>query len=73
MSTASELLQQHLHLLVDDNAAWQKLIADDKSSAGSCAGMRRGLGQTDRPDVPAGVRGVFGCAGRQDRASARIF
>lgn len=29
MSTASELLQQHLHLLVDDNVAWQKLIADD--------------------------------------------
>ncbi|WP_338911734.1 nuclear transport factor 2 family protein [Mycetohabitans rhizoxinica] len=29
MSTASELLQQHFHLLVDDNAAWQKLIADD--------------------------------------------
>ncbi|MBW0447128.1 phenazine biosynthesis protein [bacterium M00.F.Ca.ET.228.01.1.1] len=29
MSTASDLLQQHLQLLVDDNAAWQKLIADD--------------------------------------------
>jgi ketosteroid isomerase-like protein len=29
MTTASELLQQHLDLLVHDNAAWQKLIADD--------------------------------------------
>jgi ketosteroid isomerase-like protein len=29
MTTASELLQQHLRLLVEDNAAWQKLMADD--------------------------------------------
>ncbi len=29
MTIASELLQQHLDTLVDDNARWQTLIADD--------------------------------------------
>jgi hypothetical protein len=29
MTTASDLLQQHIQTLVDDNARWQTLIADD--------------------------------------------
>jgi uncharacterized protein len=29
MTIASDLLQQHIQTLVDDNAKWQKLIADD--------------------------------------------
>jgi hypothetical protein len=29
MSIASELLQRHIETLVDDNAKWQTLIADD--------------------------------------------
>jgi uncharacterized protein len=29
MSTASELLQMHVQNLVDDNAEWQKMIAED--------------------------------------------
>ena len=29
MTIASDLLQQHFHTLVDDNAQWQKLIAPD--------------------------------------------
>src|SRR5260221_5926451 len=29
MSIASDLLQQHIQTLVDDNARWQTLIADD--------------------------------------------
>ena len=29
MTIASELLQQHIHTLVDDNTRWQRLIADD--------------------------------------------
>jgi hypothetical protein len=29
MTTASDLLQQHIKTLVDDNALWQTLIADD--------------------------------------------
>jgi ketosteroid isomerase-like protein len=29
MSIASDLLQQHIQTLVDDNAQWQTLIADD--------------------------------------------
>jgi len=29
MSIASDLLEQHLQTLVDDNARWQTLIADD--------------------------------------------
>ena len=29
MTTASDLLQQHIQTLVDDNARWQMLIADD--------------------------------------------
>ncbi len=29
MTIASDLLQQHFQTLVDDNARWQKLIADD--------------------------------------------
>lgn len=28
MTIASDLLQQHVHTLVDDNARWQTLIAD---------------------------------------------
>jgi len=29
MTTASDLLQQHIQTLVDDNERWQTLIADD--------------------------------------------
>jgi len=29
MTTASDLLQQHIQTLVDDNVRWQTLIADD--------------------------------------------
>ena len=29
MTIASALLQQHIQTLVDDNAQWQTLIADD--------------------------------------------
>jgi hypothetical protein len=29
MTTASDLLQQHIQTLVDDNAQWQTLISDD--------------------------------------------
>ena len=29
MTIASDLLQQHIQTLVDDNAQWQTLIADD--------------------------------------------
>ena len=29
MTVASDLLTRHLHTLVDDNAQWQTLIADD--------------------------------------------
>jgi len=29
MTIASDLLQQHIQTLVDDNARWQTLIADD--------------------------------------------
>lgn len=29
MTVASDLLQQHIQTLVDDNPRWQKLIADD--------------------------------------------
>src|SRR5438309_12044430 len=29
MTTTSDLLQQHVQTLVDDNARWQTLIADD--------------------------------------------
>jgi ketosteroid isomerase-like protein len=29
MTTASDLLQRHIQTLVDDNAQWQTLIADD--------------------------------------------
>ena len=29
MTVASDLLQQHIRTLVDDNAQWQTLIADD--------------------------------------------
>jgi hypothetical protein len=29
MTIASDLLQQHIRTLVDDNARWQTLIADD--------------------------------------------
>ncbi|MBB1627221.1 nuclear transport factor 2 family protein [Achromobacter sp. UMC71] len=29
MTTATELLQRHLQWLIDDNAQWQSLIADD--------------------------------------------
>jgi uncharacterized protein len=29
MTTASDLLQQHMQTLVDDNERWQTLIADD--------------------------------------------
>src|SRR5438128_11530165 len=29
MSIASDLLQQHIQTLVDNNAQWQRLIADD--------------------------------------------
>jgi len=29
MTTASDLLRQHIQTLVDDNARWQTLIADD--------------------------------------------
>jgi ketosteroid isomerase-like protein len=31
MTIASDLLQQHIQTLVDDNARWQTLIADDLS------------------------------------------
>lgn len=35
MTVASDLLQQHIQTLVDDNAQWQTLIADD-----ICVGTR---------------------------------
>ena len=34
MTIASDLLQQHIRTLVDDNARWQTLIADDAPSLG---------------------------------------